>query len=380
MASKLIMVAALSAVALVGASSASAAKPAITNLTYTPKPLYNDEIGIIVSFDASRAARPGYEWGIFVHVSGRESFGSCTSMAFSWDRKFGGNPSKHMQRAGNHVRLVLGTRYGYWCRGPAHLEVVEHKTGQDAIGIPLGTGSSVRFRIAGAPWAPPAAVAATQETIGDVLRTALVLSALATLALALVPGSHAAEGAAIVDREGQGARVVSFNVRQAGPLGIIYAGGGEPGNVILTMTGPSGRQLLVNRISGEKAVSGVVVYPFAKPGRYRLSIDADLWSIGVSRYTAKIGRHSEQIPGRFAWNGDTAWEVFSRETLEPTVTAQCTCKGNFQVWLRDYRGRAELLVNEIGRYRGQVLGPRIPPGFYILEVRADGPYVVKFSR
>ena len=51
------------AVALVGADSASAAKPAITNLTYTPNPLYNDEIGIIVSFIASRTARPGYEWG-----------------------------------------------------------------------------------------------------------------------------------------------------------------------------------------------------------------------------------------------------------------------------------------------------------------------------
>jgi hypothetical protein len=50
------------------------------------------------------------------------------------------------------------------------------------------------------------------------------------------------------------------------------------------------------------------------------------------------------------------------------------------VWVRDYRGRAQLLVNEIGRYRGQVLGPRILPGLYILEVRADGPYVVKFSR
>ena len=53
---------------------------------------------------------------------------------------------------------------------------------------------------------------------------------------------------------------------------------------------------------------------------------------------------------------------------------------NFVVWLRDFQGRSRLLVNKIGSYRGQVLGPRIPPGSYILEVRADGPFVVKFSR
>jgi hypothetical protein len=87
-----------------------------------------------------------------VNVFGREPVGSCTAMAFSWNHNFGGNPGKKMQRAGKHVRLVLDNRYGYWCRGPAHLAVVEHKIGEEfAIGRPLGTGSNVDFRSAAAP-------------------------------------------------------------------------------------------------------------------------------------------------------------------------------------------------------------------------------------
>ena len=75
---------------------------------------------------------------------------SSLSIALSWDRKFGGD-SSHMMRAGNHGKLVKGTRYGYWCRGKAWLSIVEHKIGSSDIGRDLGLGSRLDFRVLAAP-------------------------------------------------------------------------------------------------------------------------------------------------------------------------------------------------------------------------------------
>lgn len=137
--------------ALVSSMGAGAATPVITGLKYSPKPLYDDDSSVVVSFKASRPARPGYEYGIFLNIFGKFEIGSCSSLAFSWDRKFGGNPNQHMRSAGKHIRLILGTRYGYWCRGRASINVVEHKIGSDAIGRHLGETSKIDFRVLGAP-------------------------------------------------------------------------------------------------------------------------------------------------------------------------------------------------------------------------------------
>lgn len=139
--------------ALVGVSgTASSAPPVISELDYIPKPLYDDQSSIGVTFRASRPARPGYEYGIVLFIGGKYADipGACTSIAFSWDRKFGGD-SSHMRSAGKHSKLIKGTRYGYWCRGSASLDVVEHKIGSSAIGRPLGDSAHLDFRVAAAP-------------------------------------------------------------------------------------------------------------------------------------------------------------------------------------------------------------------------------------
>lgn len=147
-----VLVAALTLVALVGVSGTAASTlPVISEVSYMPKPVYDDQSIIGVTFRASRPARPGYEYGIVLFIGGKYAvLGACTSIAFSWDRKFGGD-SLHMRSAGKHSKLIKGTRYGYWCRGSAYLDVVEHKIGSSAIGRPLGTGAHLDFRVAAAP-------------------------------------------------------------------------------------------------------------------------------------------------------------------------------------------------------------------------------------
>lgn len=137
--------------ALVAAVGASAATPVISGLKYSPKPLYDDDMSVIVSFKASRPARPGFEYGIWMVIYGKFALQSCSSDALSWDRRFGGNPNQHMRSAGMHTRLILGTRYGYWCRGRATVYVVERKIGSEDIGRDLGSSAIIRFRVLGAP-------------------------------------------------------------------------------------------------------------------------------------------------------------------------------------------------------------------------------------
>ncbi len=134
----------------VPAAASSTKPPVISGLSYLHKPLYDDDSLIGVAFTTSRPARRGYEWGVVVSISGKFQNGSCTSLAMSWDRKFGGNPNDHMRSTGKHFRIIYGTRYGYWCRGRGTLLVVEHKIGSDAIGA-VNPVAELAFRVLGAP-------------------------------------------------------------------------------------------------------------------------------------------------------------------------------------------------------------------------------------
>jgi hypothetical protein len=175
---------------------------------------------------------------------------------------------------------------------------------------------------------------------------------------------------------GNGSKVVTFRVRQAGPVELTIGAYGNDGNFVVTMSGPSGRELLVNEIG---FYAGTVLYPYARPGRYKLAVEADgRWSgridrpIPNPRATSLLGRHS--------FRGDDVLNVRLASAAEPTVTASCRCRGNFAVILRDFRGGSELLVNEIGRYTGQVLAPRLAAGNYLVQVNADGKGSLRFQR
>lgn len=143
------------ALAGIGAGTASAATSPgpISNVNYSPKPLYNDEVTVTISFTAGRKARPGYEWGVMMNVYGREPVLSCASILSSWDPNFGGRPKQHMQTAGKHSVLLVGktTELSYICRGKASVRVVEHKIGSSGLGVWYGPDSALEFRVPEAP-------------------------------------------------------------------------------------------------------------------------------------------------------------------------------------------------------------------------------------
>ena len=136
------------------AGGAAAAKPAvITNIRYSPKPLYNDEIGLTISFTAARKAKPGYEWTVAVSISSKAPLLSCSNLLVSDDPNFGGNRRRHMRRAGTFsVRLFGKVQAGipnsqYLCRGKASVLISEEKIGSND-GKYVG---AAEFRVAEAP-------------------------------------------------------------------------------------------------------------------------------------------------------------------------------------------------------------------------------------
>lgn len=136
-----------------GSNVAAPASPVISGLSYTPKPLYDDQGFIIVTFKANRAARPGYEFGIVFQIFGKNSSASlgCTPVNVGWDPVLGGSASSHIRSAGTHTKSVKAVWAGDWrssCRGDAYLTVFEHKIGSSGIGSQLAL---LNFRVAAAP-------------------------------------------------------------------------------------------------------------------------------------------------------------------------------------------------------------------------------------
>jgi hypothetical protein len=139
--------------AMATAVAASSATPVISGVSYRPKPVYDDDSVIQVTFRASRPARPGYEWGVsFVIVGKNVVVGTCSPAADSWDPVSGGNPRSHMRSAGVHDRILHAKLGGhYWCRGQVVLTVQERKIGSGQKVCTGCPGSTILFRIVAAP-------------------------------------------------------------------------------------------------------------------------------------------------------------------------------------------------------------------------------------
>lgn len=111
----------------------------VSAIKYSPNPVYDDEPGLVVSFKTSRAARPGWEWGVTMYITGKYTLGYCDSIAHSWEFKRlpSGDPTGH--RTGKGVQaFLLRTGDGYWCSGRASLMVVEHRIGSKELGKWVG--------------------------------------------------------------------------------------------------------------------------------------------------------------------------------------------------------------------------------------------------
>jgi hypothetical protein len=177
--------------------------------------------------------------------------------------------------------------------------------------------------------------------------------------------------------EGSGAKVVTINLSDNGPL-IIESSHNGGGNYIVELVGNGLNELMVNEIG---SYSGTVALDQVLAGRYRVSIQADgSWSL---RYRQPRPQGGEQSLLRtFQGSGPQVIAVQTPEDLEPIITASNSGNANFIVSLIGYGDEvsgSELLFNEIGPYRGETL-TSIPSGDYLLSIDAAGSWTIRFQR
>jgi hypothetical protein len=198
-----------------------------------------------------------------------------------------------------------------------------------------------------------------------------------TLAPAAAAGERTTDAtsgwARVATLRGSGSRVLSVRL-PAGPV-VVQARHTGSSNFVVELSGPGGRELLVNEIGPYR---GAAVTDAAGAGRYRAAVTADgSWTLELLRPTT-AGLRS--VLGRFAGTGSTVVGVRSRADRELVVTSTHRGESNFVVYLIGFgsvTGR-ELVVNEIGRYRGQALVD-VPRGTLLLWVQADGPWTVRLA-
>lgn len=180
--------------------------------------------------------------------------------------------------------------------------------------------------------------------------------------------------------EGSGDKVIPFYNAKRGPIQVILIASRSLENLIVRIEGSGVNDLLVNTIG---AYSGITLVPDLRPGSYRIVIQAAsdaLWGGDISRLLPPVPARP-LTTGAFRSAGDWVYQVRVSTPSDPIVTATCGCAENFIVFLRDYYGRAILLFNEVGRYKGQtVVGQALPAGDYLLDVRAQGSWTITFRR
>lgn len=177
--------------------------------------------------------------------------------------------------------------------------------------------------------------------------------------------------------KGHGSRVVSVRVPAGGPL-VITASHNGSANFIIHMVGNGTTEYLVNEIG---PWVGQAVFPEAKPGRYRIAVEADgSWGLVVTRPIP--GPSAKAVPATFSGRGSRVIQIRALEDLQPVVTAKHRGEANFVVWVIGYgtlNGQI-LAFNEIGNFQGQTLIDDMPGGSYLLAIQADGPWTVRFQR
>jgi hypothetical protein len=132
-----------------GPSSAPGAGRVISDLQYQPPSLSDVREVLTVTFRANRAARRGREFAVVFTSLNEAAPRPCAWIGYSWNRAYGGDPTRRALSAGRHRLVIHGTYFGAsapFCVGRAAIEVVEHKLGTD-MAKNLGRGSSVRVLV-----------------------------------------------------------------------------------------------------------------------------------------------------------------------------------------------------------------------------------------
>lgn len=176
-------------------------------------------------------------------------------------------------------------------------------------------------------------------------------------------------------REGIGAKVVSVNVPDDGPL-VVEATHQGASNFVIELVGGGGNELLVNEIG---SYDGATLAPFVAAGRARIAVTADgSWRL---RLTQPVPSDADTpIPGAVSGRGDDVIALQSTEDLQPIVQARHRGNSNFIASLYGFGDTSgeEFLFNEIGNYTGETLLNDLPEGHFLLAVNADGAWTVRF--
>lgn len=99
----------------------------------------------------------------------------------------------------------------------------------------------------------------------------------------------------------------------------------------------------------------------------RLKIRAD----GSWRVTVMVATKAPRWTGRASGTGDAILQV---DPADPAVTVRFTHKGRSNTTLQTRGEKADLLVNEIGRYAGQM---QIPTGTTFIDITGDGSWILE---
>ena len=103
-----------------------------------------------------------------------------------------------------------------------------------------------------------------------------------------------------------------------------------------------------------------------------LTINAD----GSWKVVVKAAQKATRFTGTNSGKGPDVL-VIPTGTLPDFATATITHKGRSNFVMRTYGSGVDLLVNEIGAYRGQII---IPNDTIIIEIQADGTWTIKLDK
>jgi hypothetical protein len=177
-------------------------------------------------------------------------------------------------------------------------------------------------------------------------------------------------------KKGSGSKVVSVRLTEDSPLVVTGTHSGSA-NFIVELKGRGGADYLVfNEIGnyrGQFAIADILA------GRYRAAVDADgSWNLRFEQPVPPA--NAKTIPGRVTGRGARVVPLRSSEDLEPLIQAVHRGDANFIVEIIGYGvlSGSNLLFNELEQFRGEIIGPEMPAGDYLLAVQADGAWSIRF--
>lgn len=207
--------------------------------------------------------------------------------------------------------------------------------------------------------------------------TVVVTETVAAAAADVPPEGQAEDSAAPAPQtlSGSGMKVTSLNVARDSPVVIKGTHRGES-NFIVDVLGGDYPDNAFNEIGN---YSGMTVLTGLSTGKHRVKVDADgPWTLKVTQPDPPA--NPSPIPGVVTGKGSAVVWVRAADDGDPIITGRHRGESNFIVDVLTPDGSGEEnLFNEIGTFTGETT-TNIPAGDYLMSVKADGSWSVRFAR